>query len=427
MLLPNTALRRMTAINTTARFHRSILLQLADWLAVAVVVALPWSTSATQICGVLWLFAVVPTLDIAAIRRELGTGAGGLPVLLWGLGLFGMLWAHVSWAERLEGLASFHRLLVIPLLLAQFRRSRNGPWVLYGFLISSMVALVASFVLILIHSTSWFGQGVGVAVHDDVYQSSLFLICAFGLLGTAWDKSRKRHWAAGLPFALIAAAFFMNFAFVPLFSRITLATAPVLAGLLGWRRSRWRGLFGACAVLAILGTVLWFSSHSFRIRLHNSVEEIDSYRSTNRATSLGMHAAFLNESQAIIAAAPIIGHGTGSIPDEFRQITARMSGAAGVATDNPMNQTFTIAIQLGVVGAILLWAMWVAHLLLFRGADIIAWIGTVIVVENIISCTVHSHLFDFANGWLYIFGVGVLGGMTLGRQTDSSKETSQSP
>jgi hypothetical protein len=45
------------------------------------------------------------------------------------------------------------------------------------------------------------------------------------------------------------------------------------------------------------------------------------------------------------------------------------------------------------------------------------------VAENILSSTVHSHLFDFNSGWLYVFGVGVLGGTIL-RQCDStSKKT----
>jgi len=50
--------------------------------------------------------------------------------------------------------------------------------------------------------------------------------------------------------------------------------------------------------------------------------------------------------------------------------------------------------------------MWIAHFL-FRNAGITAWLGTVIVVDNVVCSTVHSELFD---GWLYVFGVGVLGG-----------------
>ena len=64
--------------------------QLAGCLAVAVAVSLPWSTSATSILIVLWVLAVLPTLDVSGLRRELASPAGGLPVLLWALAVVGM-------------------------------------------------------------------------------------------------------------------------------------------------------------------------------------------------------------------------------------------------------------------------------------------------------------------------------------------------
>src|SRR5580704_19636136 len=106
------------------RFDARLLQQAADWLAVAVVVSLPWSTSTSVVLIVLWLVAVLPTLAVADMRRELLTATGGLPVLLWLLAAVGMLWADVPWAGRIDGLGGFHRLLAIPLLLAQFRRSQ---------------------------------------------------------------------------------------------------------------------------------------------------------------------------------------------------------------------------------------------------------------------------------------------------------------
>ena len=36
-----------------------------------------------------------------------------------------------------------------------------------------------------------------------------------------------------------------------------------------------------------------------------------------------------------------------------------------------------------------------------------------IVVQNIASAPFNSHLFDSFHGWLYVFGVGVLGGIAL--------------
>jgi O-antigen ligase len=75
----------------------------------------------------------------------------------------------------------------------------------------------------------------------------------------------------------------------------------------------------------------------------------------------------------------------------------------------------TVALQLGLVGIFALIAMWIAHLALFRGAALMSWFGMMVVVENIVSSLFNSHLFDFTQGWLYVFGVGVIGGSVLGR------------
>jgi O-antigen ligase len=34
-------------------------------------------------------------------------------------------------------------------------------------------------------------------------------------------------------------------------------------------------------------------------------------------------------------------------------------------------------------------------------------------VQNIFTSLLNSHLFDFSEGWLYVLGVGIAGGMTL--------------
>jgi len=127
---------RMTSLPMLSGLDRSRWMAVVDWLAVGVAVSLPWSTSVTAVLVALWILAVLPTLEMSAVRRELTNPAAFLPVLLWVLAAIGMLWADVSWLARFSGLGGFNRLLVIPLLLAQFRRSDRGFLVLVGFLIS---------------------------------------------------------------------------------------------------------------------------------------------------------------------------------------------------------------------------------------------------------------------------------------------------
>src|SRR5262249_4256067 len=119
------------------------------------------------------------------------------------------------------------------------------------------------------------------------------------------------------------------------------------------------------------------------------------------------------KSLSFVASAPIIGHGTGAIPEQFRSAATGQNTATSVASLNPHNQIFAVAIQLGLLGAAVLIAMWAAHFFLFVGDRLIDWLGMGVVVQNLISSLFNDSLFDFSESWLYIFGVGVIGGMVL--------------
>jgi hypothetical protein len=91
------------------------------------------------------------------------------------------------------------------------------------------------------------------------------------------------------------------------------------------------------------------------------------------------------------------------------------TGIEHFSAKNPHNEIFVVAVQLGVLGTIALCSMWLVHLALFRGDGLIQWIGLIAVVQNVVGSFLNSHLNDFSQGWLYVFAVGVLGGMSLRR------------
>jgi hypothetical protein len=64
--------------------------------------------------------------------------------------------------------------------------------------------------------------------------------------------------------------------------------------------------------------------------------------------------------------------------------------------------------------------MWIAHFLLFRGTEITAWIGAGVVVQNVIGSLFNSQIFYFTPGWIYVIGVGVLGGAILAKRGRSA-------
>jgi hypothetical protein len=353
------------------------------------------------------------TLDPRAPRRELATAAGFLPVLLWALALVGMIWADATWAERLGGLGKFHRFLVIPLLLMQFRRSDHGIRVVYGFLASTVVLLLVSWGLVLIPGLPWRGKvDVGVPLKDYLAQTASFMLCAFALLGSAGEAVRAQRWRAACGLAALTLLFLGNIFFV-VTSRTGLLVAPVLLLAVGWREFRWRGLLGAALLGVVVSGGLWLSSPYLRDRLTNSINEFHEYRTSDAPNSTGLHLEYLKKSLSFVATAPVIGHGTGSIPQQFRKAAIGEGGASSSASDNPHNQFFAVAIQLGLVGGLVLVAMWIAHAFLFCAGGTAALVGMLVVVQSIVASLFNSYLFDFTTGWLYVFGVGVCGGMAL--------------
>jgi len=402
-----------------ARFDPVLSQRLADALMVATAVSLPWSTSATGILVALWLIALIPTLAGADLRPVVLTPAGGLPVLLVLLGVAGMLWADVSWAERWEGLASFLKLLAIPLLFFQFSRSERGQLVFVGYLAACLALLFASFLLVLWPELPHTAPDYGVMVKNAASQSGEFAICIAGLLYVAHDAVSRGLYARAAAAGLLMLAMLADIVFVAN-GRTALVILLVLLLVFALTRLTLRSAVIFVVAAAALVVAAWLSSSYLRLRVEQIWTEAQAYEQSDVRNSSGERIEFAKKSLAFIREAPLIGHGTGSIHALFEKAAVGRSGAQGVASTNPHNQTFAVGIQLGLLGMAVLWAMWIAHLMLFRGAGLAAWVGLLIVVQNIVGSMFNSHLFDFLQGWTYVVGVGVAGGMVLRARSGKS-------
>jgi O-antigen ligase len=409
----------MTTSAKPGHFNRALLTRAADALAVAVAVSLPWSTSATSILAVLWLLALIPVLDWLDVRRQLVTLAGSLPVVLFTLGVLGMLWADVTWIERWHGLDSYFKLLAIPLLLVQFRNSDRGLWVFGGYLAACTALLAVSAIMSVSPALWWPNHIYGVPVKNEATQSGEFVTCIFGLLFLAVEfcERRRQPWLIGL-LAVVVLGMAADIFYVAT-GRTALVIISVLLVLFAAKKLRGRGIVILSAGAILIGVIGWMSSPYLRDRTIDVWREIQRYEATDTLNSSGERIEFWKKSIVFIREAPLIGHGTGSMHALFTKSAIGQTGAAASATTNPHNQTFAVAIQLGLIGAAVLWAMWIAHLLLFRGPGLVEWIGLVLVVQNIVGSLFNSHLFDFTQGWVYVFGVGVAGGMALRKREPS--------
>jgi hypothetical protein len=396
-----------------------LLLRAADWFAVATAASLPWSTSATSILVVLWLVVLLPAIDWRRLADERWTAAGVLPVALVALGVAGMGWADVSFAERAKGVEPFLKLLLIPLLFLQFRRSERGWFVFYAYLGSCTVLLAASYVMCLLPGADPASVFFGVPVKNGATQSGEFVTCIFGLAWPLKAALERRQWLQAALLVALILLFLGNIVFVAT-GRTAYAVALVLLVVFAIAQLR---PMNAVVLFVLAGSALsvaWFSSPYLRARTTQIWTDFNKYEASGERNSSGERIEFWKKSTEFLQGAPAIGHGTGTIPSLFAESAIGKTGTAGVASTNPHNQTFAVGIQLGVVGVVVLWAMWSAHLLIFRGDGLVGWIGLVIVVQNIIGSVFNSHLFDFNQGWAYVIGVGVAGGIALRRRAEKA-------
>lgn len=388
----------------------------ADWLAIAAVASLPWSTSATSILVALWALALIPILDWDGVKREVFTSVGGLPVALVVLGALGMLWADVSLLERWKGFDSFIKLLAIPLLIIQFQRSDRGIYALAAYAISCTAVLAASFAMVYLHDVRLFSSDYAVPVKNVPTQSGEFVTCIFGLLYFAHDCVNRRRWWWFAALAAVIAGMLVNITFIAV-GRTAVVIVPVLLVVFAFFRFSARGTILLILAACILFGSVWALSPYLRWRTEAIWTDIVQYDPLTNRTASGERLEFAMQSVRFVAGAPLIGHGTGSISSLFRQSAPNPN----VITSNPHNQTLSVAIQLGLLGAAVLWAMWMAHLVAFRTGGLAEWIGLVVVVQNIVGSLFNSHLFDFLQGWVYVFGVGVAGGMAIRARRQSAE------
>jgi O-antigen ligase len=385
-----------------------------DIFAILIAVSLPWSTTLVAIFAAALLVSMARFLDFRAFLQSLKRPAAALPIGLVVLAAVGTLWSDAPWGTRLYAVGPPAKLLMLPVLLYHFERSARGVQVLTAFLVSCGLLVVMSWIVALDPALALKPAAeYGVPVKNYIDQSQEFSLCAVVLAYPANTLLRQgRTWLAAL---LIAASFgfLANMMFVVV-SRTALVTMPIMLGVFALIHLKWRNSLIIVCAATLLGGLTWATSPKLRRTTETFWRDYQIYKERNIPTSIGLRLEFWQKSLRFFSEAPVIGHGTGSIRGLFEEAAVDKFGAGAEVVANPHNQTLNVAIQWGAIGIVVLYAMWSLHLLLFRGEGLAAWIGLMVVVQNISTSLFNSHIFDFNEGWMYVLGVGIAGAMALG-------------
>ena len=390
--------------------------KVSDIVAVLLALSLPWSTSLVSIFGVVLLIAVAPTVELRGFLASLKRPISALPIALFVLALVGTLWSDAAWGARFYAVGPAAKLLVLPVLLYHFERSARGTWVFVAFLVSCTLLMLMSWLVFLHPGLSMkppVDAARGIFVKNYIDQSQEFTLCAVALAYPVVALLRARRIALAMLLTAIAISFFVNMAFLVV-SRTALVTVPIMFAVFALLHLRWRSIAIILCAAAAFAAVAWQTSPALRRTAETFVRDYTLYKEQNIPTSIGLRLEFWQKSLAFFAEAPLIGHGTGATRGLFERAATHGSyQASSEVIGNPHNQTLNVAVQWGIVGFVVLYAMWLSHLLLFRGDGLANWIGLLVVVQNVFTSLFNSHIFDFHEGWMHVLDVGVAGGMVL--------------
>jgi len=384
-----------------------------DIFFVLVALSLPWSTSLVAIFAVAALITMAPFFDAKAFLEIFKRPVSALPVALFLLAVAGMLWSEAPWGARLYSAGPAAKLLMVPVLFYHFERSARGIQVFAAFLVSCIALMAMSWLVAFDpHLALKRGADYGVPVKSYIDQSQEFALCAVVLAYPVISLLRARRLAAALLLSAVIAGFVVNMAFVVV-SRTALVTMPVMLAVFAALHLKWRTSLIIFCVAIVLSGLAFAASPNLRWTLQTFSRDYRLYSEQNAPTSMGLRLQFWQKSLRFVADAPMFGHGTGSLEHLFEQAAVGKVGASAEVVRNPHNQTLSVAVQWGLLGVLLLYAMWLAHLCLFGGEGLMAWIGLMVVVQNFFTSLFNSHIFDFNEGWMYVLGVGIAGAAAL--------------
>lgn len=304
-----------------------------------------WLSLLLAPCALFWLLSGHYLEKWHRVRNNPAALAALALFLLYGIGT---LYSFASWEDALAGWGKYHKLLYIPIIVSllddDIWRRRAADAFLWGMLL--VLALSYLKWLGWIPHTD-IGQGYfvfkGRIAHNIFMAFTVYLLLERALR----DRPRRWLWAGIALLAMINILFLVN-------GRSGQVILPFILLLFIYRSLGWRIALGSTTLGAmLLATVLFLPGLGERLeesRLLQIRQEIQSHVFGGaEQTSSGLRLEFYRNALALIGERPLLGWGTGSFRNAYRQ-QAENNGYFQTNVPNPHNEYLLTAQQLGLVG-----------------------------------------------------------------------------
>lgn len=384
--------------------HRSVWGNASSFALVGLFLAFPISLALTSVLMAVFLALWVLGGQWRVAMPRLRANPVAIAALaLWGVIVLGVWWTPAPWHDVQLHLSKYSKLLFAVALMTFGVAPRTHMWALAAFAMAMGFILVSTWLnvwLVLPWSkTQVPGWGISHHVVGD-YITQNIMMAFFTLLALFRAKSAPSAWIRGgwLVVTVLAAVSITHLSdgrtgYLLLFSVLVYFAAVSFRG-----KALLLAVLGAMMVLALV----YASSPLMRDRVEKAQEEIARIQE-DKYTSIGNRLYLYQITPKLIAAKPILGHGTGAFHTEICRFVDTPPGCHGWINWHPHNQFLFFAADHGILGllaylALLVSMGWVAY----RSADpeaatLLGGLLVLLLVDGMINSPLwsarESHLF----------------------------------
>jgi O-antigen ligase len=349
-------------LSPPGRFERGI--QVCLLLALFTV---PFATALTNLFAALALLGGLAGLALSRPARiTLRQGPSWLALALLAALLIGAAWTIAPQPDLMSALKKYMRLLILPVAIGLAWRDpsmarRAAGWYAAGSAILALACYLVWFDRM--PSGPWWRVGDQADSFAFKNHITIGILLSFSAVGSFLYASHSQELRARL--AWIAAGVFCTVPVIFLSQGrtgyVALLLGLIVLFLLRVRLTA-RNVLAGTTALALMFTVFYAASSNIQLRVKALTEEI---RTENQQSPNGLRASFMLTGAKLFAAHPLIGNGTGAFAEGYAPEARRVWGAGsyfGEARHQPHSEFLNIAVQLGLAGLLLYFALLAAML-----------------------------------------------------------------
>lgn len=363
--------------------------------------------------GVMLLAFLAAPSCVQRIRRAWHQPLGRAALAFLAVLLVSTLWSTAALGVALDAWTGWRHLLWLFIALALFdTRAAKLTFAAMFVVVGSLAAIASFFAFDFGAAQALSDVKGGIILRNHVTQG--MALTSGALLALVLSLSARRSWAKW-GWGAAAGAMVANVVFVAYARSGYLALAiTLIVTAVGLYRGRVRAIVLGALALLMCGAILL--SPVINARFERGLQEIREAHTSAVITPMGIRPVMWATSIAIVREAPLMGHGVGSFPDEYRREVSRTQiGWRATLTADPHNQYLFILAETGLLG-LLAFVWFLVSALRQTVTGPFKVIGIAVLLAWCVTSLFSSHFHTFNEGHLIAIMLGVCLAREVARQ-----------